>query len=275
MRASAVGGRRASRRPLRALLALAAVAVPLSGCATKGDLRDVETQLVNLRARQDTIFLLLTDQNRAVRDSVFQVLNEVIRTRGDLRNDILRLEQQLIQIQQLAGQTQRSVQQQMSELQRRMDENRADLPPGSQPPAESGQPQEPVERPSGSGAEELYELGAEQLQRGAAATARMAFEQLLREHPNHPRAPDAQYQVAETLYQEQRLDEALRGFEAVVERYPNSPKAPEALYRAGIIAKERGNFDAARGYFRRVVAGYARSEAARLADEELRRLPNS
>jgi hypothetical protein len=40
-----------------------------------------------------------------------------------------------------------------------------------------------------------------------------------------------------------------------------------------MVAKEEGNIQRARTYFTRVQSGYARSDEARLAGEELRRLP--
>lgn len=268
------GGRRLGRRPV--VLAALFAAVGLTGCATKRDVRDLSAEIANLRARQDTVLVILSGQNRAVRDSLFQVLNELIRTRGDLRNDLQRLEQQLTQIQQLAGQTQRSLLQ-LQDLERRLreapraarpDDEEEAAPPGS----ETTRPV--VERSTGTPADELYGLGLEQLDRGAAATARLAFEQLLQEHPGHARAPDAQFMIGETYYAEKRYDEALKALERVVELYPNASKSPQALYRAGVIAEERGNFSAARGYFNRVIGGWPRTEEARLADQALKRLPS-
>lgn len=246
---------------------LLAGTLAFAGCATKRDLRDVRSQIASLEARQDTIFLALTEQNRAVRDSVFQVLNEVIRTRGDLKNQLLQLEQQLIQIQELSGQTQRRLSELRDDYQRRAQAVQQGVE------TEAGEGVEPVEGGAGTDPEELYRIGSDQLQRGAASTARVAFEQLLSAFPTHERAPDAQFGIAESLYQDQRYEDAIQAFERLVQLYPDSPRAPQALYRAGVVAEERGNFEDARGYFRRVQSGYPRSEEARLAEQALSRLP--
>jgi tol-pal system protein YbgF len=118
----------------------------------------------------------------------------------------------------------------------------------------------------------LYRLGREQLQRGAATTARKAFEQLLHDHPGDDRAPDAQFSLAETYVIEKQYDRALAEFGRVVELFPSSSQAPTALYRAGVISEDRGSVTKAREYYSRVSARYPKSDEARLAADKLRRL---
>src|SRR5690606_1289913 len=100
-----------------------------------------------------------------------------------------------------------------------------------------------------------------------------AFQQILSSYPSHPRAADAQYQIAETYVSEEAFDQALKEFERVAELFPDSPRAPQALYRAGVVSAERGNISDARRYFNRVVSGYPATEEARLAEDRLRNLP--
>jgi tol-pal system protein YbgF len=206
-------------------------------------------------------------QNREILDSLHMNSELMVRVRGDLGHRLLELEQQLVQIQELTGQSQARIQQLKEQLELRAEQQAAALAAG------------PVADPAASGttgastsAEELYKAGREQLQRGAAGTARQAFEQLLRDYPTDERAPDAQFSLAETFVIEKQHDRALEEFDRVVELFPSSTQAPTALYRAGVIAQERGNVQKARTYYQRVSARYPRSDEARLASDKLRRL---
>ena len=121
-------------------------------------------------------------------------------------------------------------------------------------------------------AEQFYEIGLEQKDRGNAGTARRAFQSVLDSFPDHPMAPQALFQIGETYVMEDAFDDALRTFDEVVRRYQDSNAAPRALYRAGVIAEQQGNRDRAAEYFRRVVSGYPNSDARRLAEAALERM---
>jgi tol-pal system protein YbgF len=248
----------APRRVLRLVLVAGIVAGTgsLAGCATKRDMRDLRAEMMQMQARQDSLMQMLILQNRAVADSVHQSKELLLRVRGELGHQLLQIEQQLVEVQSLTGQSQTTLADMRRQLQTRSDQYQE--PPGGG--ADAGD------------AEQLYAIGTDQLQRGAAGTARRAFEQILAQHPTHERAADAQFHLAETFVIEEQSEQALEAFDRVVERYPNSPRAPTALYRAGMLAEEAGNNQRARGYFQRVLAGYPRSDEARLADERLRRL---
>jgi TolA-binding protein len=242
----------------------AIVALASAGCATKRDVRDVREQMAAMQARQDSLFRALAEQNRALMDSVRQANELMLRVRGELGNQLVALERQLIQIQELAGQSQ----QQLASLRQQVTSRQQQLaaPPAMEQPAD-----EPAAG-SGAGAEQLYRAGMEQLRRGNTSVARQAFAQLMRDHLTHELAPEAQLQLAETFYLERSYDRALQELERVPEVFPGTPAAPRALYRAGVIAEEQGNIPRARSYFQRVISGYPTSEESATAREKLRRL---
>lgn len=258
--------RRVARRGWRRLtwmVAMAAATAPLAGCATKRDLKDLRAEVVALQARQDSLVRELAGQNTALMDTM-RTLNELMyRVRGELGNQLLQLEQHILTVQELTGQSQRRIAELRAEWEARS-QTFASAPAAGEEPG--------VVVASHGEAEELYTAGVEQLQRGNATTARRAFEQILREHPTHERAPDAQFQIAESYVVERNYDQALKEFDKVVQMFPNSARAPAALYRAGVIHEERGNNTAARQYFERVASGWPRSDEARLAAEKLRTL---
>lgn len=217
-----------------------------------------------LQARQDS---LNREHHREVMDTLRAQNNAqnglIMRVRGDLGNQLLTLEEQLIQIQELTGQGQRQLTELRQQWQARAQEG--GIIPGA--------PEQTVPTEmSSEDVETTYQLGRQKLEEGAVTTARAAFASILAGAPTHPLAPDAQLQIAETYVAEGEFEQAYREFEKVIELFANSERAPTALYRAGMVAKEQGNIEKARTYFSRVQSGYARSDEARLASEELKEL---
>jgi tol-pal system protein YbgF len=258
--------RRLARRAVGPL-AIAVLGAGLTGCATKRDIRDIRGDLDRLEARQDSIFRLLQSQNREILDSLTVTTERLLNVRGELANQLTRLQEQLVQVGELTGQVQIRLNQLDQELAGAVREVS-----GSGGPPSGGQAGPPSGGADPGMAQEIYDAGLEQVNRGNAATARRAFQMIVDSFPDHPAAPEAQRQLGETYVMEQQFDRALRAFDRVVERYPDSDAAPRALYRAGVIAQERGQNDRARDYFRRVISAYPASDARRLAESALERM---
>jgi len=261
-------------------LALGSLALVLGaaapGCATKRDVRDLQTQLLAAQARQDSLFRILSRQNREVLDSVRVATDLLVRVRGDLGHQLLDIAQQLVAVQELTGQSQRR----LSDLNTQLEQQRQQIQVQAQPDTGA----RPVPLPPGgnvqagappaNSAADLYQLGEAQLQNGAAGTARIAFQQLLRNFPGDSLAPAAQYGIAES-YAGEDVDHSIREFDRVVEQYPGSPRAPAALLRAGGLQQDRGNVAKAREYFQRIIARYPSSPEATQARTRIRRLGSS
>ncbi len=260
---------RSVRRFAQGSLALL-VGAAAPGCATKHDIRDLQTQLIAAQARQDSRFRILQRQNREVLDSVRSTTDLLVRVRGDLGHQLLDLEQQLVQVQELTGQSQRRLQDLNTQLQQRQQQLQTPVQQdtGARPlPLPGGAPVE-AGAPAPTSAAELYALAQAQLQNGAAETARIAFQQLLRNFPGDSLAAAAQYGIAES-YASEDAERAVREFDRVVELYPSSPRAPAALLRAGGLQQDRGNVARAREYFQRILARYPSSPEAAQARRRL------
>lgn len=250
-----------------------------SGCALRGDVRKVELQVEALRAE-----MTRSDSARRVeRDSLARVLvavqatisaeqNALVQIRGDIRSDLQAVQQQLMALQELTGQSQ----QRLSELRSRLS-NPAPAPP---PPADTttggGAPAATAPAtPSGGtgspGPDQMYDLTMQQYRRGSFTTARLGFREFLRLYPNDERASDVLYFVGESFAPE-NPDSASAVYQDVVKRFPNSPRAPSALYKLGLLAQQRGDKAGARTFFARVLAGYPRSDEANLARDRLQAL---
>src|SRR6266511_3333303 len=217
-----------------------------AGCALKGDVRRVELQVEALKAERAR-----ADAERAAQiDSVRQLLAAV--------------QQQLVSVQELTGQSQ----QRLTELRGRLEaQARQPVPPvdTTRPPVG------PSGHPVGPGPDQMYDLSLQQFRRGSLATARLGFREFLRVFPTNERAPDALFYVGETFAGE-NADSAAAVYQQVVKSYPNSSRAPAALYKLGLLAERRGDKAAARTYYSRVIAGYPRSDEANRARDKLQGL---
>ena len=249
---------RTSNRRGRLLAPIVCAAAVAAGCATKRDVRDMQMELGRMRAQQDSLYQEIRRQNNLLADSVRGGAELVRSTRAQLSNQIRQLNDVVIAMQQLLGQTQ----QRITELRERAEAAQQQQQPAAQPPGGA----------DAAGAEELYRAGATKLQEKSATAARLAFEQFLTAHPTHELAPDAQFGLAETYVLDKELEDAVTNFVRVAEAYPTSNRAPEALYRAGRISEDRNRRADARTYYQRVVQRYANSDSARLARDRLSRL---
>lgn len=246
-----------------------------AGCALKGDVRRVELQVEALRierVRADSQHAAQVDSVRALLAVVQEKLAAqqayLVQLRGDMKTDLLAVQQQLVSVQELTGQSQ----QRLTELRGKLDEQaRRPVPTLDTTHAGPGVPVGPSGNPAGPGPDQMYDVSLQQFRRGSLATARVGFREFLRMFPTNERAPDALYYVGETFAGE-NADSAAAVYQQVVKTYQNSSRAPSALYKLGLLAEQRNDKAAARTYYARVISAYPRSDEANLARDKLNRL---
>ena len=259
------------KRPFPLLLGLGLTA----GCALKGDVRKVELQVEALRverARADSVHAAQIDTVRAllaaVQDKVVAQQAYLVQLRGDMKTDLLAVQQQLVSVQELTGQSQ----QRLTELRGRLEEQaRQPVPVVDTSKPGAGVPVGPSGNPAGPGPDQMYDLAYQQYRASRYATARLGFREFLRMFPTNERAPDALYFIGESFAGED-ADSAAAVYQLVVKTYPASSRAPSALYKLGLLAEQRGDKAAARQYFSRIIGSYPRSQEANLARDKLQRL---
>jgi tol-pal system protein YbgF len=244
-----------------------------AGCALKGDVRRVELQVEALRverAREDSQHVAAVDSVRrllgAVQDRLVAQQAYLVQLRGDVKTDLLAVQQQLVSVQELTGQSQ----QRLTELRGRLEEQ-ARQPVPKLDTSRGAPPAGPSGNAAGPGPDQMYDLAYQQYRASRYGTARLGFREFLRLFPTHERAPDALYFIGESFAGE-NADSAAAVYQQVVKTYPTSPRAPSALYKLGFLAEQRGDKGAARTYYARVIAGYPRSPEANLARDKLQRL---
>ena len=245
------------------------LALGLSGCATKRDLKDLSTEIRTLTARQDSAFIRLAALTLEGQDSLSRDQYEaMVQLRGEVNMRFLGIEEQLITLQELTGQSQRNIAALRDQFETRR--NQLAAPPLVVQDSAAGEIMgEEIIGPTVGGADEIYNAALTQHRRGSNSTARLAFERFLTAYPNHSMAPHAKYYLADILAQENRLDEAIDAFLEITELFPTAERVPFALYRVGILYIELEDLDQARSYLERVVNTYPDSGAALVARERL------
>lgn len=253
-----------SLHPARGPLVLLAV-VLFSGCATKGDLRDLKNEVRSLAARQDSILAELRAQNLATQDTLRTTTDQLFDFRG-----------QVVQLLRTIQADQESMRELLRENQRSMATIRDQLASGRRSGAGSLGGPGPVSggvMPGGTatGGSEgdpvaLYNAAIEQYQRQSYTAARAGFELFLDSYPGDEElAPWALFYLAETLVQQEEAEAAVARYEEVRERFPASDAVPQSLYRLGLTLIDLDREDEARDALERVVNTWPDSDAATLA----------
>ncbi|MGH7711855.1 MAG: tetratricopeptide repeat protein [Gemmatimonadaceae bacterium] len=265
MRSGGVGARGA--------LGIALGAVALSGCfATRNDVRVLQQDIRNARteamradsarARQvDALAQLLT----TLGDSVRNLQASVARVQGDLRGDFREVNQQLLQIQELTGQSQRRLQDLRAEMELRSQQPTV-VPPVTGDTTQAATPA----AAAAPGPAQLLSLGKQQYAQRSYGAARSAFEELLRTRPTSDLAAEAQLYIGECYSAEGNAPAADAAYNAVVAQYPQSPRAPNALYKLALSQAKQGKRTEARAFMERVMREYPQSDEAELADAWLK-----
>ncbi len=252
---------------LGALLGLG-LAASLGGCVTKGDVQRVQDDVALFKAesaRRDSaraaqLGEVIRVQQR-IMDSLTTSRKAVGQLRGDLASDLYNIQQQLVQLQELTGQSQ----QRLSELRTQLEAR------GEQIATSSSSDTAKPGAASAASADQMYEASLAQLRRGSTSTARLGLREMLRVYPTSERAGDALYFIGQS-YAAESPDSAAAYYEQVVQKYPASSRAGSALYNLGLLAERRKDTKKAKDAYQRVVQKYPQSDEAALARDRLKAL---
>ena len=256
----------------RSLLAGLGVLAGLSGCVTKGDVQQVQDDIALFKAetaRRDSARAAQLTQviqlQQRVMDSLTNSRRAVGQLRGDLASDLYNIQQQLVQLQELTGQSQQRLSELRTQLEARGEQisSTTTTPPGDTATAQPAQ--------SSASADQMYEASLAQLRRGSTSTARQGLREMLRTYPTSARAGDALYFIGQSFAAE-NPDSAAFYYDQVVQKHPSSSRAASALYNLGLVAERRKQTTRAREAYQRVVQKYPQSDEAALARDRLKAL---
>jgi len=284
---------------------LPATLVVVGGCfASRQDVQTLQSDLLTMhteQARADSArkvqLVQVSTSLGFLSDSVRALSGRLVKWQGDVRGDIVTVEQELLQIQELTGQSQRRLQEIRAGIEARAAQVAPSAPfAGGPTPTPMSAPADTIRTgsvqsgggtssstiaalppasgptPGSPGPNELFQLALDQLRRGSTGAARSGFRDLLRQYPNADVAADAQFYLAETYANEGNMAAADSGYQAVVAKYPTSARASTALYKHGVVLQAGGNVQAAKAAFQEVIAKYPRSDESVLAKDRLRAL---
>lgn len=274
-------------------LSLPVLLLGSTGCfATRSDVRVLQSDINTVRteaqrsaqaqaqALAETARIL---QN--VTDSLARLSARQLAFEGDGRGEFRRINEQLIQVQELLGQSASNIRALRAEMESaaRMS-GMAGMPPGTIPPSGTttppagGMTSPPatgavVPNPGLPGPNQLYQDGLDHFRRSSYESARISFGDLLLNYPGADIASEAQFWIAETYAAEGKRPAAETAYAAVVSKYPESDRAPQALFKRALMLIEQDNAAAAKPLLEQVISRYPRSDAANLAKERLAAIP--
>ena len=252
----------------RALLLGVGFMAGVSGCVTKGDVQQVQDDMALFKAetaRRDSAraaqLTQVIQMQQRVMDSLTNSRRAVGQLRGDLASDLYNIQQQLVQLQELTGQSQQRLSELRTQLEARGEQISSTTPRDTAaPPSQSS-----------ASADQMYEASLAQLRRGSTSTARQGLREMLRTYPTSERAGDALYFIGQSFAAE-NPDSAAVYYEQVVQKHPSSSRAASALYNLGLVAERRKETRKAREAYQRVVQKYPQSDEAALARDRLKAL---
>ncbi|WP_394133195.1 tol-pal system protein YbgF [Shewanella maritima] len=96
-----------------------------------------------------------------------------------------------------------------------------------------------------------------------------AFSNFIKQYPQSSYAANANYWLAQLLYNRGTLDEAKTAFIVVVEQYPDSSKRADSIVKLGMIAEKQNDQAGAKALYNKVMKEYPDSASARLAKQQL------
>lgn len=246
--------------------------------ATRSDVRILQQDVANVRAsaaqadsaRAAQIAQLATTLG-LVTDSIRVSSERLARLQANAAGDLRSIQEQLVQIQELTGQSQNKLNELRAQMEQRNDQLAAQPVPAPMP-GDTTQPATAVAPggPPSPGPATLYKLAYDQMSRGSHSTARTGFQDLLSKFPTSDLAPDAQYWIGETYLAEGNSGAADSVFNLVVSTYPRATRAASALYKHGLYLQKAKRDREARQVFQSVIDKYPRSDEADLARDQLR-----
>ncbi len=248
----------------KSIFALAPLLLTSACLASKSDFQSLQTDVRVMRAEQaqsDSLNRVLLDrvtqQLRAATDSMAALGDRVARHRSETQASLSGMQQQLLAIQELTGQSEQRLQEVRASLEERSQQlavARGDTAAAS----------------SAAGPNQIFQIGRDQLLKGSNAAARAAFHDLIEKYPTSSLAADAEFYIGETYAAEGNGAAADSAYARVTTKYPKAPRAATALYKRAVAAQAEGRSRAADQLYQELIRKYPASDEAALARERLR-----
>lgn len=222
--------------------------VVLSGCATRGSVKRLETEMTALQTKVEGANRELAQMGTLLRESQTRI--------GEHSRGIESLGQRAERLERLDARFQ-EFEKVLRDVKTSVDALRAPAARASETaPAES--------------AEKVYTAGQLHYQAGNFGQAVLEFTDLLQQFPKHPLAENAQYWIAAAYLSHHDYRQALGEFRKVLDQYPGGRKTPDAFYQVGVCYRHLFEPQRAREAWQQLIRRFPESDAARLARTAMR-----
>ena len=207
---------------------------------------------------------------RQIMDSLATTRRAVGQFKGDIATDLYNIQQQLVQLQELTGQSQ----QRLSELRTQLEARAApqiEHPRAGAGPRGPGDTAQPDRRAVNASADQMYEASLAQLRRGSTAPPGWDSARCSRPIPparGRPTRCTSSARASRPRIPTRRRRTTRRWSTST----PPPPAPPSALYNLGLLAERRKDAAKAKDAYQRVVQKYPQSDEAALARDRLKAL---
>jgi tol-pal system protein YbgF len=130
----------------------------------------------------------------------------------------------------------------------------------------------PLPSTAGLSPTRMYDTARADYFAGQYASAINGFEAFLRTFPRSEQADDAQLNIAESHYSQNKWPEAIAAYNLVIQNYPGTNSVPTAYYKRGLAQQQAGQTDAARASWETVAKSFPETAEGQLAKQNLSRL---
>ena len=137
----------------------------------------------------------------------------------------------------------------------------------------AGSAAQPADNGPSSTEQAVYAQAFDALKAGSYSLAITGFKDFLTTYPNSSLAENAQYWLGEAYYVNHDYESAGGAFRTVLKKWPDSRKAPDALLKLGYAQYAQKQYPAAKATLTDVTKKYPGTDAAKLAADRLKRIP--
>jgi len=109
-----------------------------------------------------------------------------------------------------------------------------------------------------------YNIAMEYIKMNDFRQARIELEELLKNIPSTPLAPQVYYQIATTHYLEGNLEEAVKGYDTVISKFPDNPICIEARLGKATALEEAGSLTEALALLEELKDEYSNTDVVKI-----------
>lgn len=108
----------------------------------------------------------------------------------------------------------------------------------------------------------LFDAGLNSYHSRDYSAAERSFRDFLKNYPSHSQTADAQYYLADSIFQRNQFPEAALAYDTVIKKYPKSSNAPSAYLKQAICFSKMKQPAAAKARMQEVISKFPKSSEA-------------